>query len=363
MRSILKYKRTLGILIAAVLLYLSFHDLDREEIAQIISETDYWLLLPAAFFAFLVNVFKALRWRIIVDPVKPMPIRKMYSIFSVGQMVNCSLPALTGQAARVLVLANGAKLPKTYCATTVVLEVLFDGLSLILLIAAASTIFVVPGWVSRSGLLGGGVIVALMVVFLLIVHNRRRIRIYGRRKFKRRHPKIFNKIRHVARSFADALDMLKSIRHTLLTALYSLCLWVSHALVIVFLIEAFQLDMRPAGAMVILAINSVLLVFPITPGNLGTFQWACVASMALFGIDKESAVSFSIILHIMDLVPVFLMGLVFLYWDHMRYKDIRDEALKEAEHADDAGKAAKAGTKTGKKGDVDVEQEVIVEGD
>lgn len=334
MRIILKYKRIWGIVVAVVLLYLSFHDLDRTVIRKILSETDYWMLIPAGIAAFAINIFKALRWRIIMDPVKKISVRSMLSIFSVGQMVNVSLPALTGQAARILLAARRADLPKTYCATTVLLEVLFDGISLLIFLAASSTIVVFPGWLANSGLLAGAVLAVLLTLFLLIVHNRRKIRVFGRRKVRVRYPRFFEKTRHVSRSFADALDMLKSTRHTFLTALFSICLWASHALVIVFLIKAMGITIPLVAAIVILAVNSLLLMFPITPGNLGTFQIACVFSMTtLFHVPKESAVSFSIILHIMDIVPIFIAGLIFLYLDHMRFTELREEALEEGERA------------------------------
>lgn len=331
-RGILKYKQVWGVVIAAALLYLSFHDLDREVISDILSEADYWMLIPAALSAFAMNFFKALRWRVIMDPVKQISVRKMASIYSVGQMVNISLPALTGQAARVLLASRRADLPKTYCATTILLEVLFDGLSLLILMLASSTVVVFPWWLARSGILAGIVLAVLMTGLLLIVHNRRKLRIYGRRRLKNRHPRLFEKIRHVSRSFADALDMLKSTRHTLLTALYSILTWGCHILVVVFLFKALGITVPLVGALVILVVNSVLLMFPITPGNLGTFQMACVFSMTtLFHVPKENAVSFSILLHMMDVVPAFIAGLLFLYLDHMRFSELRDEALEEGE--------------------------------
>lgn len=336
MRLLLKYKQAIGLIVAIVLLFLSFHDLDRERIGEILSQTNFWYLIPAILSVFLMNISKALRWRVIMDPVTKLTFRKIYSIYSVGQMINVSLPALTGQAARVLVLSRQAKLPKTYCATTIIIEVLFDGVSLLIMMLVASTFVVFPGWLARSGVLAGGVLIALAVALLLIVHNRRKLRIYGRRRFKLRFPKMFERIRYVSKSFVDALDILTSLKHSSMTAFYSLMLWVSHALVIVFVIEMFGIDMPIWGAMVILVINSVLLMFPITPGNLGTFQWACIASMALFNVDKSSAVSFSIILHIMDMIPVFAVGLMFLYFDHLRFRELREESLKESETGDES---------------------------
>ncbi len=347
MRFLLKYKRALGLIVAIVLLFLSFHDLDRERIGDILSQTNYWYLIPAIIAAFLMNVCKALRWRVIMDPVTKLTFRNIYSIYSVGQMINVSLPALTGQAARVLVLSKQAKLPKTYCATTIIIEVLFDGVSLLIIMLAASTFVVFPGWLARSGILAGIVLVTLAVALLLIVHNRRKLRIYGRRRLKLRFPRLFEKIRHVSKSFVDALDILTSLKHSTLTAIYSLLLWASHALVIVFIIRMFGIDMPIWGALVILVVNSVLLMFPITPGNLGTFQWACIVSMALFGVDKSSAVSFSIILHVMDMIPIFVAGLMFLYFDHLRFRELRDESLKES----------------GQPSDDSVTEEVAVEGE
>lgn len=329
-KCLFKYKRAWGLVIAAVLLFLSFHDLDTEKISSIISRADYRMLIPATICAFLMNLFKSLRWRVIIDPTLRIPVRNMLSIFSVGQMVNVSLPALTGQAARVLLLSKQTKLPKTYSATTVIIEVLFDGMSLLILLAASSTLVVIPGWMARSGLLAGIVLVVLLTGFLLIVHNRRRIRIYGRRRIKMKFPRLFDKVKNVSRSFADALDMLKSTRHTLLSILYSFGVWGAHILVIYFIIAALGIDISPGGALVILAVNSVLLMFPITPGNLGTFQWACIFSMTtLFGVPKESSISFSVVLQIMDLVPVYIAGIAFLMLDRLDFKELRHETIEE----------------------------------
>jgi len=126
--------------------------------------------------------------------------------------------------------------------------------------------------------------------------------------------------------------MLKSSRHTVLTSVYSILHWLSHALVIYCLMLALDIDLSPLAALVVLTVNALLLMFPITPGNLGTFQWACVVSMTtLFGVPKESSISFSVLLHLLDMAPIYIAGFLFITIDRMQFKDIRKVVEEEEE--------------------------------
>jgi len=105
--------------------------------------------------------------------------------------------------------------------------------------------------------------------------------------------------------------------------------WISHALLIYFLLKSFGFDLPIISAIAVMLINTIALIVPITPGNFGTFEFAVVAALLAYHVTKSDAALFAIALHILDLIPIFIMGLFFLKSEKMTIKEIQEEGEKE----------------------------------
>ena len=78
-----------------------------------------------------------------------------------------------------------------------------------------------------------------------------------------------------------------------------------------------------------MVVNTLALMIPITPGNAGTFELAVVAPLLALKIIKSDAVLFALALHILDLIPIFVMGFLFLRTERLTLKEIKEEGEKE----------------------------------
>ena len=329
-----RHKWIFGVLIALILLVLCFYDLDFSKLWQTVKKIRVFLLLPAFAFG-LTKVFCAsLRWKMIIDLRKKIPVRRIFSVYSVGQMVNISLPALTGQAARVLILNKAEKLPKTFCATTILLEATFDGICLMLLLVISSFFFKFPDWITRYVFILAIVLIALIGAYVLILINRRGLTYFGKTKIRRKFPRLYKRIENFAKSFTSALSILTSLKHILLIFGISVLMWCCSLGVIMSVIAAFDvafgLDVPYWMGLVFVAITAFFTTIPITPGNVGTFQWIVIGLLKQFyggEMPKEVAVGFSIILHFLNLIPVWTWGLLFLFIDHFGVSEIRKESM------------------------------------
>ena len=58
------------------------------------------------------------------------------------------------------------------------------------------------------------------------------------------------------------------------------------------------------SAVVIMVINTLMVMVVVTPVNIGTFQLACVFALSLFSIERPTALSFSIVLHAFNYIPL-----------------------------------------------------------
>jgi hypothetical protein len=53
---------------------------------------------------------------------------------------------------------------------------------------------------------------------------------------------------------------------------------------------------------------------PSAPGFVGTFHYAAVVCLLLYGVPRSEALSYAIVLHAVNILPVFFLGIV-LMWE------------------------------------------------
>lgn len=333
LKHLLDWKRLVGLLVALGLLFATFYKTDFEELWDTLSRVNLWLLVGAFCSGVLMNGAKSLRWRVVMMGVKKIAPMRILALFHLSQMINLSLPVLTGQAGRIIWVARQERLSKTFCLTTVVLEVLFDGITLILLIYLSSFIFSFPEWVREAEIYAAIGVSFLIIILTVIMRSQRALAYYGKTKIRKRFPRLYEKLAQVASSFSDGLHSLKSVKEILKVGAYSIVIWIFHVGVACTLILAFKLDVPVWAGVVIIIVNSILLLVPISPGNIGSFQLAVFGALAMFGVPKSEAIAFSLVLHLMDLAPVYLVGIGFMFTNQLTFSRLREEAAAGAEEA------------------------------
>ena len=328
LKQLLDWKRLVGLLVALGLLFATFYKTDFGELWQTLRRVDFWLLSAAFVFALLMNWAKAMRWGEIMRGVKIIKPMRILALFHLGQMINLSLPVLTGQAGRVVMVARQEGLSKTFCLTTVFMEVLFDGFTLVVLIYLSSFIFSFPDWVRQAEIYAALGILGLILFFSLVVRKQRALAYFGKTKIRRRFPRMYDKLRSISRSITDGLHTLRSLRQILKVSAYSILIWLFHVGVACTLILAFELDVPVWAGVVVIIVNSFLLLVPISPGNIGSFQLAVFGALAMFGVPKAEAIAFSLVLHLMDLAPVFIVGIGFMFTNQLTFSRLRKQAAE-----------------------------------
>ncbi|MEE8576934.1 MAG: lysylphosphatidylglycerol synthase transmembrane domain-containing protein, partial [candidate division Zixibacteria bacterium] len=127
---IFKKKQFWGTLVAVLLLAYCFKDVRPEHIRSLSHRLEIIFLIPAIVCSFLFILTKALRWRLMVSQQRKIPVGRVITLYSAGQILNIVMPALTGQVGRLFLFARTEGLRKTFVFSTIVLEVLFDAISL-----------------------------------------------------------------------------------------------------------------------------------------------------------------------------------------------------------------------------------------
>jgi hypothetical protein len=318
-----KKKQFWGAVIGLVLLGYCVKDIRLSEIRVLLDRVNFYYLLAALLTSFLFVIVKALRWRMLIAQQKPISRRRAVTLYSVGQVLGIVMPALTGQVGRVVLFARKECLRKTFVFSTIVMELLFDAVSLIVFMFVTSLAFAFPSQYRYLSFVVAGSTVGVLVILYLFLNFRDGLENFARCRFRNRWPGFYIGCKKFIRSFTKGIEMLRSSQHMAGTLAMSLATWTAHMLVVWFLIMAFGLSLPFAAAAVVMIINTIVLMVPITPGNAGTFEVAVSTSLAAFSVGRSDAVLFALALHLMDLAPVFVFGYLFLHLEKLSLRDLK----------------------------------------
>jgi uncharacterized protein (TIRG00374 family) len=323
------YRKFWGIPVALIVLVIVLRDIHLPRVWETVKGLKPQYLLLVLAFELLIPVFRAARWRVIIAAHRPVKFLRVFSVYTIGVLANFLLPLLAGVAIRLWLLARRVRVPKTFAFSTMLLEVLFDAFSLIIFMYAVSFIFRFPeSFVRIESIVFGGVIFFFTLFYLSLLHRRW---FFGLpEKFLSHLPeRIRSKVGRLFTSFTAGLSSLRSFRHFALVVLFSLFSWTCQAGVIYGLNFAFGYALPPYAAVLVMIINTLAIMIPITPGNVGVFQLATLFSLGLFGVSKEEALSFGIVLHFFDILPAALFGSYFMVREHVTVEELEKQAPKE----------------------------------
>lgn len=325
-----KHKRLYGAVAAIGFLIYSFWGTDPKAIIDAFAHMEPIYLVPVLIGVLGMPITRALRLKYILDVQHQVGIKRIFMIYNVGQLLNQMFPALTGQIGRVVLFSRTLGITKTESFTMVMLEVLFDGITLIMLIFGSSFLIVLPDWMVRGELVILLTCVLLFGFLFWYLHRGPRDpnpNSWLRRKLPERIVREWGNMRH---SFHDGLHMLKSGRHLAAVVLMSVLSWIFHALLVLFLLWSFGFDFAFWVAIVVMIVNTLAIMIPLTPGNIGTFQFACIVGLGFFGVEKDKALGFSLLLHAVEVAPVFILGLLSSFSSHVDVSEFRTpETLAE----------------------------------
>ena len=318
-----KKKQFWGSLIAVALLIYCVKDIRLSHLEDLILRVDYLYLTLAVICSFLFIVTKGFRWKLMLSQQKEMTKWRALSLYSAGQILNIVMPMLTGQVGRMFLFSKNEGLKKSFIFSTIVLEILFDSLSLILFLLLTSIAFVFPEKYRFVSYIIASVTFVLIVILYLILHFQGNLENSMQKSLKPRWPSFYIGFKKFIRSFVKGINLLRSSQHFFGSLGYSIASWITHTLVVYFLLKSFGFELPFAAAASIMIINTLALMVPITPGNAGTFEFAVSKSLAAFSVGRADAVLFALALHLLDLIPISILGFTYLQMEKVSIREIK----------------------------------------
>jgi len=318
----------LGVAVSALLLWVAVRGVSLDEVLHEIRQVRPAWLLPVIASIFLRFWLTAIRWRLLLRPVKLIGVHRLFAITMIGFMANNVLPARLGEFVRAYALGRLEVLPPSLPFATIVVERIFDGFTLLVFLVGGLS-FLQP---SRTLLWAAGLTCALYLGVLggLVALRTGRGRGFLTGMLDRLPDRLAGPAGHLLESFRTGLDVLGDARGLLLTALMSIAIWLVNAAGVEATFRAFALDLPPYAAFLLLGTIAVALVLPSAPGYIGPFQAGTVQGLALVGVARETALSLSIVYHLVNYIPITVVGLAYLSVLNLTLGELRTAGGKRA---------------------------------
>ena len=314
----------LGLAVSGGLLAYLFHDVDVRGILARMADTRWGLLAVSAAMNLAVVWLRARRWYYLFPPgaaPQGLPAAVM-----IGYMANNLLPLRAGELVRVYVVRRRGQRFWTVVATLLVERVL-DALAVVLVLGALLLVLPVPRELEVAALIFLAVDLAAMVVLAIIAITPDRARAVVRRLTGRR-ATLAHRLLQGLDTLTEGLRGIRAPQHLAPLVLWTAANWVTWAASIWVALHAAHLPLPMTAAWTVLAFVGLGVSLPSSPGFAGVFQAAVVLALALFGVGKAEALSFSLLLHASQFIPVTLWGLILLVREHV--------SLAEATRASEA---------------------------
>jgi uncharacterized membrane protein YbhN (UPF0104 family) len=278
-------------LLGIALIWWSLHQIPAEEWTKFtlaLKQSKLWIVFPVFIILGLSHFLRALRWRLIMEPLGYQPsIANTYFAVLIGYLANLAIPRL-GEVLKCTLLAKYEKVPAEKIVGTIVAERAFDVLSLgiVFLLALGLQFNVIKaGWNqlknqtatplinSNEGnwkiYLYVGIGVILLALFFIL---------------RKRIPTIVASIKQILSGIWEGVMSATKLKQQKLFFVYSIGIWFLYLLATyVGLYATAGTESSFATAISCLAYASIGMI--LTPGGIGAYAYFMAKVLELNGVD------------------------------------------------------------------------------
>lgn len=287
-------------------------DADKQHIVAALREARWWLAIPGFLILMLSHWVRALRWRLLIEPLgyTPSKANTFYAVM-IGYLANQAVPRL-GEVLKCSTLARYEKAPLDKLFGTVILERLID--TLCLGIIFLFTLAIQPELYSRimntffTGGEGGSkinlfvfaaiaaaVVIAGVLVWMLVT--------------KKSVADVVTLVKKIIARVWEGVSTIRHLKKRWAFVFYTFMIWFLYAICGYVGFLAFD-EMQHHGfkeMMTVLCAGSLGMVA--TPGGIGAYAFVLQKTMQLYGANSGMALTYGWVMWLMQIVVVLVGGL------------------------------------------------------
>ena len=311
-------KALFGVAVTLFLLWWVLADVPFGEVLANIRQGNFLLLLASVSVATFGFFIRALRWKILLTPVREnTALRSRFAAVSIGFMANNILPARMGEFARAYAFSRLEPVTASAAFGTLVVERFMDGVILLLFLVVP---VLTPGFPAADALTQGNGLVmfrgAIALVFLVLAALMLMALLptlfltLAQRMGRLLPSAVAVRLLAALRALLQAMAIMRNPRLLALGFAWSLFFWTWHAVSFWLGMLAFGIDTGFISAIFTEAVVGFGIAIPSAPGFFGTFHWSAnFALTTVYGVQETKSLAFAFAYHFGGWIPITLIGL------------------------------------------------------
>lgn len=301
---------TIPLVVGIVILWVLYRNTNFADMWDKIKDANFAILLFSLLFGLLGNAIRALRWKLLIEPLgyNPKNSNLIYSVMG-NYAVNFILPR-AGEVWRCGIIAKEEKIPFAKLFGTMLLDRVCDTITvaLIVLLSCFFNLSFFLSYLSENQSVLTSIehvftswklysIIILIILFIYIL-----LKVF-------KNTKLVIKLKEFIKNTGSDLKKIWKMKKKKRFFLYTIGIWVSYFLYfyITFFAFSFTKDLGITAGLIAFAISSLSMGLP-TNGGIGAWHLAVTASLVLYGVSKSSAEAFAFGVFALQSLWVILCG-------------------------------------------------------
>jgi uncharacterized protein (TIRG00374 family) len=325
-----RWRLVVGVAVSVLFIAIALRGLKLDEFTRALRAAEYIWLVPAVAVYFLGVVARTWRWHYMLRHIRAVPLRRLFGIVCIGYMGNNIYPARAGEVLRSYVLKREYGVRMSASLATVVIERLFDGLTMLLFVFVALPFVELSGdpLGSYSGLIAGFTLAFLagLVVFLWLAGRPSAARPLVERLTAVFVPAGYRaRVSGAADRFLDGLASLRRGPEVLLIFATSVLIWLFETAKYWFVMHAFPFAVSFFTLMLMNGVVNLATTIPGLPAHIGTFDVPGIAVLVAAGVSRATATAYTVVLHVALWLPITVLGALYLWRSHISLAQARHD--------------------------------------
>ena len=329
-----RWRLALGVAISAIFMTIALRGLKLEDAVANLRQANYLWLLPGIAVYFLGVWARTWRWHYMLRHLQDVPMKRLFRIVCIGYMGNNIYPARAGEVLRSYVLKREHGVRVSSSLATVIIERLFDGLTMLLFVFAALPFVDLHGKLAdyRPFIIGFTLLfVAALLVFLFVASRPVLAHaVYSPLVTLLLPARFHDKVLGIAERFLEGLASLARGREVFMIFGTSVLVWLFETGKYWFVMHAFDFNVSFFTLMLMNGVVNLATTIPGAPWHVGTFDASGIPILSAAGVARSTAVVYPLVLHAALWLPIPLLGAFYLIRSHISLSQAR-QGMAETE--------------------------------
>tara|TARA_B110000438_G_scaffold79581_1_gene79672 strand:- start:844 stop:1821 length:978 start_codon:yes stop_codon:yes gene_type:complete len=303
-------------------LYYAFNKVNIGELWFYLKSANIFYIIIASSLIIFSIAIRAERWQLLLEPIKVISFRPLFSSVMIGYFGNAVMPFRFGELLRAYSIGSMKNIDISAAFGTILLERLLDMLGLVFTMFIFSWFYPFEHG-GRNAMVFISLSSILVFCFIIWLGSRQSQIIPNLKKLSMFDKPFLQKLLTIINNIVDGLTSIKDTKHVGQIILHTIFMWVVYFFVTYSVILATNISIDWVGVGIILISTSLALAIPAAPGGVGTYHAAAVYILtSYFFVDRVESQAFAVILHAVGFLPLLLIGFLFFIRSSLHFKDV-----------------------------------------